>query len=79
MDEPTNYSELLRAKQLADKLHSAILLAKHFKQAKVKLDLADAEELTQLLFDSLRTIEGIEDIPEPTQQTRLIPQLNGVP
>lgn len=69
MENPLNYEELNRAESLANKLHSAILRARHFRQAKVSLPIEEAEELAQLLFDSLRSIRDINyDTPSPMEK-----------
>ena len=48
--------EIQRAQYLSDRLNSAIKAADRFRLARVHLDRGDAEELLQLLADSLRTI-----------------------
>jgi hypothetical protein len=72
--QPLNHRELLDAERLARSLHSSILRAKHFKQVKISLPLHEAEELTQLLFDSLRSIKGdISDDFTPTPMAKALP------
>ena len=52
--------EIQRAKALTNSLNSALRRAKHFKQNKVSMDLEEAEELLQLLSDSLKTIDAFD-------------------
>lgn len=53
-------SEVQRAQHLVNRLHTACTLAKRFRQSSVKLDLEAAEELLQLLADSLKTIDQFD-------------------
>jgi hypothetical protein len=53
-------SELQRAAHLLNKLRSGLHLAKRFDQPSVRLDIADCEELAELLADSLRTAKQYE-------------------
>ena len=53
-------SELQRAQVLTDRLNSALRLAKNFKRSKASLDIADVEELIQLLADSIRTAKEFD-------------------
>lgn len=67
-------SEMQRAQVLTDRLHSALLRARHFKQPKVAIELEEAEELVQLLADSLRTAKELDLVEfdgtiKPTQNT----------
>jgi hypothetical protein len=48
-------SELQRAEVLSECLHSAVSRAKRMRQPKITLEVEYAEELLQLLADSLRT------------------------
>jgi hypothetical protein len=54
-------SELQRAQYLADMLHKALSISKQFKTSRVVLGNEDAEELLQLLSDSLRALKQIEE------------------
>lgn len=59
VDAPAR-DELQRAKELAASLASAIGRARKFAVDRVSLDVDEAEELCQLLHDSLRTAEQIK-------------------
>jgi hypothetical protein len=50
-------SELQRAEHLCNRLHKAISIAKQCKQPKAAIEIAEAEELLQLISDSLRTAQ----------------------
>ncbi len=52
--------EIERAKALTDRLHKSVGLCKRFKLQRVQLNVEDAEELLQLLSDSLRTISEFD-------------------
>ncbi len=58
VDAPAR-DELERARELAAALASAIGRAKKFRMDRVSLDVDEAEELCQLLHDSLRTADQI--------------------
>lgn len=58
VDAPAK-DELSRARELAATLASAIGRARHFQEDKVRLGVEEAEELCQLLHDSLRTADQI--------------------
>lgn len=63
MDTQTLPTELKRAMAITDKLYKAIGLAKKFKLQKLNFDIADAEELVEILnnsFSSLQKYEGLE-------------------
>ena len=51
--------ELARAEHFANILHRRIAFAKRFQLDKVQFEFAEAEELSQLLFDSLRTAKEL--------------------
>lgn len=61
---PNLPSELQRAEHLSDRLYSAVRVAKHFRETTVRLDLNEAEELLQLLNDSLRSIKTVSNLQE---------------
>jgi hypothetical protein len=74
-------SELQRAAHLLNKLRSGLHLAKRFDQPSVRLDIADCEELAELLADSLRTAKQYElfefDHSVPLPQKRIADRGNG--
>lgn len=56
--EIANLDEIARARSLTEVLARQVRVAK-WAQVDVRLSLPDAEELLQLLSDSLRSIEGL--------------------
>lgn len=69
-------SEIQRAKYLTERLHSAVATAKKFGLPKVRLEIEIAEELVQLLADSLKTIHQFELVEfdgkiKPNERQRL--------
>lgn len=54
--------ELLRAKTLLNGLQASIRLAREFKLDRVHLDIPIAEELAQMLADSIKTAEQIKSL-----------------
>lgn len=52
--------ELERARVLTDRLFGAVRQAKHLKLQRVSIPLDEAEELLQLLSDSLRTVKEFD-------------------
>ncbi len=59
VDRPAS-DELARAEALADKLARAVELSRYNGREWITLDLNAAEELAQLLFDSLRTAKQLQ-------------------
>lgn len=53
-------NELIRAEEIANQLRGCISLAKKLQLERVTISLADAEELTQMLFDSLRIAKELQ-------------------
>lgn len=52
--------ELIRAEEIANRLSSCIALSKKLQLVRVSMTLEDAEELTQMLFDSLRIAKELQ-------------------
>ncbi len=59
VDRPAE-DELSRAEDLAGRLYSRMSLAKHAKNQSVSLDMETAEELCQLLHDSIKTAKWVK-------------------
>ena len=59
IDAPAD-NELNRAESLADCLNSAVKVAHKFHAERISMRLDEAEELLQLLYDSIKTAKQIK-------------------
>lgn len=62
VDAPAN-DELVRARDLADYFAKRLGQAERFGDAQVKLDIESARELCQMLHDSIRTADQLQNQP----------------
>lgn len=69
--------ELLRAESLMHELGRAAALARHYGADRVQFDIESAEELVQLLADSLRAtkhISGLQEWDGTIEPQRMVPR-----